>query len=411
MRMRGGLVGVACAVLLAACGGSNSSIDSEVDADDSPASTLAATSTTAASPQLPGPASFAEPASALYDRDNPTLPPPLIDLSLLVSGGPPPDGIPPVDEPKYLAVDEVEFLQPQDSVLVVEIDGDARAFPVAIMIWHEIANVEVGGTPITVSYCPLCNSAVAFLRTHPDGTVMDFGTSGLLFNSALVMYDRQTASLWTHFDGLAVHGVLAGNRLERLPMATTSFADFAAAHPDGLVLSLDTGSPRDYGINPYPTYDSPTSGTLYPVDFEVSAIPGKTRILVVREGESIAVVHDLLFEERVVAFEADGRRLVAWLLPGTASALDRSAVALGRDVGATGLFVPEVDGRILTFEPTDDGFRDLETGSRWNIFGIATEGEFEGRRLERVEHLDTFWFAIAAYRPDTLVVGAELFQP
>ncbi len=417
MYTRGRWVVVACAVILASCGGSSDDLGQSGSPDQNGAQSAEATGvgsdvtpTTNAGPQLPGPASFENPVSALTQRDDPSLPPPLIDLELLLSGGPAPDGIPPIDEPKYVAVDEVEFLQPQDSVLVLEIDGDARAFPAVIMIWHEIANVEVGGVPVTVSYCPLCNSAVAFVRTHADGTVMDFGTSGLLYNSALVMYDRQTSSLWTHFDGLAVHGVLVGNQLERLPILTTSFADFAAAHPDGLVLSLDTGLQRAYGSNPYPTYDSPKSGTLHPVNYQEGALPAKTRVVAVREGESVAVVHELLFEERVVAFEADGRRLVALLVPGTASSLDHQLVAFGRDVGATGVFVPAIDGRQLSFEPTETGFRDVQTGSDWNIFGVAVAGELEGQRLEAVEHLDTFWFAIAAYRPDTLVVGAEVLQ-
>lgn len=389
-------------VVLAACGGSSDPDSAQVSSTEAASQT---TTTAVAEPEVPGPASFDRPASAIFRRDDPSFPPPLIDLEQLRSGGPPPDGIPPIDAPKFLPIDEVEFLQPQDSVLVLEIDGDARAYPTQIMIWHEIVNDVVGGVPVTVSYCPLCNSAVAYDRTHPDGTVMDFGTSGLLYNSALVMYDRQTASLWTHFDGTAVHGVLVGNQLQLLPMATVSFADFAAAHPDGQVLSRDTGDARQYGLNPYPGYDNGGNGLIQPAEFDSTVTEALTRLVVVRDDESVAIAHELLSEERVVAFEADGRQLVAWLLPGTASPLDEQSVAFGRDVGATGVFVPVVGDRSLTFEPVDGGFRDLETGSEWNIFGVADAGELEGERLEPLEHLDTFWFAIAAYRPDTTIIG------
>ena len=394
---RRSVVAVGAAVVLASCGGGDS------DAADS----VSVETTITTEPPLPGPSSFDRPASAIYRRTDPSFPAPLIDITQLRAGGPAPDGIPPIDEPKYVSVDEAAYLQPQDSVLVLEIDGDARAYPAHIMIWHEIVNTEIGGVPVTISYCPLCNSAVAFERTHADGTVMDFGTSGLLYNSALVMYDRQTATLWTHFDGLAVHGVMAGNQLELLPVSTVSFGDFAAAHPDGLVLSRDTGDARQYGVNPYPGYDNGGNGLVQPADFDSSVAPGLTRVLAVRSEESVALVHSKLAEERVVQFEADGRQLVAFLLPGTASALDENLIAFGRDVGATGLFVPQVDERQLTFEPVDDGFRDLETGSHWNIFGIADNGELAGSRLEPVEHLDTFWFSIAAYRPDTRLIGAE----
>jgi hypothetical protein len=326
----------------------------------------------------------------------------------LLSGGPPPDGITPLDEPAYITVDEVNFLAPQDSVLVLEVNGEAKALPTQIMIWHEIANTEVGGVPITVSYCPLCNSAVAFPRIHADGTVMDFGTSGLLYRSSLVMYDRQTSTLWTHLDGKAVHGVMAGNELDLLPVSTVSFADFAEAHPDGLVLSRDTGLSRQYGINPYSGYDSNgRGGTMYPAEFDDSRAVALARVLAVRGDASIAVFHEFLLEERVVAIELDGVPLVVLLQPGTASALQAGQVALGRDVGATGVFETTVDGRELSFVPIDEGgFTDEQTGSTWNIFGLAVEGELAGTGLQAVEHLDTFWFAIATFRPDTVLVGA-----
>jgi hypothetical protein len=390
-------------VVLAACGGASGNAADEGNGSGVVSSTVAPTTTVS----FPGPAAFDQPPSALYNLGDPSFPEPLIDLDLLRAGGPPPDGIAPIDDPKYIKPEDVRFLVPQDAVLVVDINGDARAFPTHIMIWHEIVNTEIGGVPVTVSYCPLCNSAVAFERTHADGTVMDFGTSGLLFQSSLVMFDRQTASLWTHFDGLAVHGALTGNQLELIPVSTVSFDDFARAHPDGLVLSRDTGFQRQYGSNPYLGYDTGGGdGLSHPVEYDARAA-GLARVIAFRGDESIAIFQEFLAEERVVAIEFDGREVVAWLEPGTATPLQAGTVAFGRDVGATGVFLPVVDGQALTFAVAEegDGFVDEQTSSRWNVLGRAVSGPLEGSRLEPVEHLDTFWFAIAAFRPDTILVG------
>ncbi|NNE13139.1 MAG: DUF3179 domain-containing protein, partial [Ilumatobacter sp.] len=184
----------------------------------------------------------------------PSAPPPLVQFEEIRSGGPPPDGIPPIDEPRFLLPGDVDFLADNEPVLALEIDGDARAYPVQIMTWHEIVNDTVGGTPVTVSYCPLCNSAVAYDRRLGD-RILDFGTSGLLYNSALVMYDRQTQTLWSHFTGQGIIGELTGEELVTYPLATVAWSTWRDTNPDGLVLSRDTGFSRDYGRNPYPGYD------------------------------------------------------------------------------------------------------------------------------------------------------------
>ncbi|MGH9027607.1 MAG: DUF3179 domain-containing protein, partial [Acidimicrobiia bacterium] len=308
-------------------------------------------------------------------------------------------------------VGDVEVLEDDESVLVVGIGGDARAYPVQIMTWHEIVNDTVDGRPVTVSYCPLCNSAVAYDRRVGD-RVLDFGTSGSLYQSALVMYDRQTESLWTHFDGRAVAGVLTGTELALYPMATVSWRDFGDAHPDGLVLSRDTGFTRDYGSNPYPGYDDESTE---PFLFEGNPDPrlsAKERVLGLRgAGDALAIPFEVLQRSGVLEVELGGRALVAWHEPGTASALDSSTVAGGRDVGATGVFVPEVDGQRLQFEPRPaGGFRDRETGTTWDVLGLASSGPLQGSKLRPVEHVDTFWFAWAAYRPDTAILSSELID-
>ncbi len=344
--------------------------------------------------------------SALNSMTDDAFPPPLVDPNEIISGGPPPDGIPPLDDPFFEPADAVNWLEPNEPVLSLEIDGEARAYPVQIMTWHEIVNDSIGGTPVTVSYCPLCNSAVAYDRRLGD-RVLDFGTSGMLFNSSLVMYDRQTQSLWTHFDGSAVVGFLTGETLDTFPVATVSWADFVDAHPDGLVLSRATGFERDYGRNPYLGYDDPDS-TPFLFDGELDdRLQPQTRVVAIRgKTETVAIEQGPLVEAGVQAVTLDGTDLVVFASPGTNSALDSSRIVDGRDIGATGVFESAVDGLALTFTQTaDDRWTDDQTGSKWNLFGLSVDGELAGTQLAAVPHLNTFWFAIAAFEPDTLVVA------
>ena len=266
-------------------------------------------------------------------------------------------------------------------------------------------NDTVGGVPVAVSYCPLCNSAIAFDR-RAGPRVLDFGTSGELYDSDLVMYDRQTRSLWPQLLGQAAIGVLAGTRLGAFPTATVSWRDWRGAHRDGLVLSRRTGSERDYGDNPYPGYDDVrTSPFLFEgkTDGRLSA---KARVLALRAGTvAVAISDDLLWRRRVVEVRLAGAAVVVWLAPGTASALEASSVSGGRDVGATGAFDPDLSGRHLRFRPAGDGFTDDQTTSHWDVLGQARAGPLAGQRLRPVEHVDTFWFAWSAFEPASELIS------
>lgn len=331
-------------------------------------------------------------------------PEPLVDLEEIRSGGPPPDGIPSIDDPKFVGVDEVVFLEENEPVLAVDIDGDVRAYPVQILMWHEIVNDTVAGVPVAVTYCPLCNSAVAYDR-RVDGQVLEFGTSGLLWNSALVMYDRQTETLWSHFTGQGIVGELTGTELDVFPVATAPWGAWRDAHPDGLVLGRDTGFDRAYGRNPYPGYDDVTSEPFLfegDVDGRYTAM---TRIVGIENGDdALGVPLVTLQEDRVLEAEVGGADVVIFWEPGTASALDAGDVADGDDIGATAVFLPVADGQPLTFGATDGGFVDTETGSTWNLFGQATDGPLAGSMLDAIAHVDTFWFAWSAFRPDSEIV-------
>jgi len=337
------------------------------------------------------------------------LPPPTIDLGILRSGGPPPDGIPAIDDPTFHDASTVDYLGANDPVVAIEVNGDARAYPLEILIWHELVNDTVGGVPVSIAYCPLCNSVTVYER-EIDGQVLDFGVSGLLYNSSLVMYDRQTETLWSHFVGEPLYGALGEARLVSLPSTTVGWATWVAENPDGLVLTRDTGNSREYGRNPYPGYDDVNSE---PFLFE-GAVDGRytamTRVVGVESSDGGAAAFPLLElrEARVVTDEVGSETAVAFWVPGSGSALDGSEVSGGVDVGTTGVFSPVVDGEALTFRSSDDGSPsvvDDETGSTWNVFGTAVDGELTGTQLDQFVHIDTFWFAWIAFHPDSAIAA------
>lgn len=179
-----------------------------------------------------------------------------VPLTEIRSGGPPKDGIPAIDKPRFVSIAAARKggLKPKEAVISVRFNGDARAYPLRIMIWHEIVNDTVGGRPVAITWCPLCNSAVVFDR-RLDGRLLNFGTTGKLRKSDLVMYDRQTETWWQQFLGQGIVGALAGKQLEMLPMRVESFELFAARHPDGKVLTPTDPAARQYGRNPYAGYD------------------------------------------------------------------------------------------------------------------------------------------------------------
>ena len=344
--------------------------------------------------------------SALDDPRHPDLPEPLIDLDHLASGGPPPDGIPSIDDPKFAPVSEIDWLEDDEPVLSLTFNDETRAYPLQVMTWHEIVNDTVDGVPVAVTYCPLCNSGVAFERLVGD-RLLDFGTSGLLYVDNLVMYDRQTESLWPQLTGRASVGVLTGTQLQAIPMGVVGWKQFRESHPEALVLTRDTGVVRPYGTNPYFWRDDDPNGDLFvdPPGGTDGRLPVKERVVgITRSGESVAIRRSRVAEERVVELRVGGRDLVAWHQPGQSSAFDADRFSEGREVGSVGVFRPVLDGRHLTFAVRDGRVVDEQTGSTWNVLGEATSGQLKGSRLPDVVHLDTFWFAWVGFRPDTRLV-------
>jgi hypothetical protein len=288
-----------------------------------------------------------------------------VPLSEFQSGGPGKDGIPAIDEPRFLPADEVDFLQPNEPVIEVELNGETRAYPIQILVWHEIVNDSLGGVPIAVTFCPLCNTAIAFDR-RVDGRTLDFGTTGNLRNADLVMYDRQTESWWQQFGGRALVGELTGKKLEQVAARIVAWREFEREHPGAEVLSTETGHDRPYGENPYLGYDDVESPPFVRTSNSGDdRLPPKERVVFIeRDDAAAAVPFSVLRQRRVVRVELAGHRLVVRWRAGVASPLDAEDVPEGRDVGAAEV---REGGRLVPFD-------------------------------------EPFWFAVAAFRPDVRII-------
>jgi hypothetical protein len=327
-----------------------------------------------------------------------------VPLDEIRSGGPPRDGIPPIDRPVFESVaDARRWLQDREPVIVLTIGGESRAYPLQILIWHEIVNDTIGGLPVAVTFCPLCNTAIAFDR-RLGGVVYDFGTTGKLRNSDLVMWDRQTQSWWQQITGEAIVGTLIGSKLTAIPAPIVSAGEFRAAFPAGSVLSRETGFDRPYGQNPYVGYDDVESSPFLFNGKPDSRLRPMERVVAVEiAGQRVVYPFGELARRRVIEDAIAGRQLVVFFTPGTASALDQSAIAMSRDIGATGVFAPVTDGRQLRFRLDGDRIVDQETGSTWSVLGKATNGPLTGAQLPPIVHGDSFWFVLAAFYPDVRI--------
>ena len=330
-----------------------------------------------------------------------------IEPDEVMSGGPPKDGIPPIDNPKFVSSSAAsQWLDDKEPVIAFEHNGVARAYPLQILMFHEIVNDTVGDKPFSVTFCPLCNASIVFER-EVNGEVLDFGTTGRLRKSDLIMYDRQTESRWQQFNGTGIIGDYMDTRLNKVPSQIVSFATFKDAFPDAEVLSRETGFARQYGQNPYRGYDNINASPFLFRGKVDPRLPPMVRILSIPQGDSHHLVPlTELADTALLAMELEGVP-VAVFAPGTAaSALDGSSIAESRAVPVAAAFVARHEGMKLDFSPLEGSSNrlvDSQTGSQWNALGHAVEGKLKGARLQQIDSGVHFAFAWLAFDPDATV--------
>jgi uncharacterized protein DUF3179 len=312
----------------------------------------------------------------------------VVPLDQIVSGGPPPDGIPSIDNPKFTSVKEAdEILEDSELVVGLNVNGDIRAYPLQILVWHEIVNDDVGGVPVALTYCPLCFTNQVFNRTLEDGNVVEFGTSGKLYNSNLVMYDRASNSLWSQALAQGIVGKYAGVNLQRIPFDVANWKEWKQLYPESKVLSRDTGSSRPYGADPYGDYYT-NSEVLFPISNQDNRLRLKEIVIgLENNGQNKAYRLQDIEHNKIINDKISNNPIV----------LMSSFPFIVR------AFDPIVDGQALQFKfnPYNNSFLDLQTGSEWNIEGIAVEGELKGRELIRLPYDEGFWFEWVAFHPET----------
>ncbi len=286
---------------------------------------------------------FASPVKNGFDLANST-----ISAGKIFSGGPPRDGIPSIDKPKFISADDAKYLKPTDRVLGVEINGKARAYPIRILNWHEIVNDVHNSKPIAVTFCPLCGSGIVYDATF-NGKAHKFGVSGLLYNSDVLLYDRETETLWSQILSEGISGKLVGSKLKIIPSSHTSWEDWKTKYPDTEVLSTDTGSSRNYNRSPYAGYDKGRE-TYFPLAFRSQKYHPK---------------------ERVIGISIDGKHKV---YPFTELAKIKS-----------GKLTDELSGKKLQL----------------NFDAENRDGVIKDNRGKILPSINTFWFAWYAFHPDT----------
>lgn len=299
------------------------------------------------------------------------------------------DAIPPIDEPKYGDVAQGDWLQPDDPVLGYVAGDQAYAYPFKILNFHEIVNDTLDGLPVLISYCPLCRSAVVYDR-RIDGEVLSFGNTSALYESDLVMVDRNTGSYWWQVPGKAIVGPLTGTQLTPLPSRVATWSDWTEDHPNTLVLSRDTGFDRNYSRDPFATYDQYLDSGQFA--FPVGEAARDQRL------PPSAVVVGVSFDGVTHAYPVEG------VEEPFNDIVSGNPVVVFPSAGGGSVYSAVVDGDVIEFELGEQGFVDRLTGSVWSADGRAVSGPLEGTSLEPIPSRTTFWFAMVGAFPDLILV-------
>ena len=310
-------------------------------------------------------------------------------------GGPGKDGIPALEDPEFISAGSANYLSDDDLVIGFVVEGEARAYPHDILDWHEIINDQVGNVNIAVTYCPLTGTGIGWNR-EIDGKVTTFGVSGLLYNSNLIPYDRETNSNWSQIRLDCVNGKLKGREVETLPMVETTWLTWKKMYPDTRVLSENTGYNRNYGSYPYGSYRTSNDYLIFPVANKDDRIPNKERVLGIVLSNVVRVYRFSDFEESVTVFQdkLDGQSIV---IAGNRG--DSFMLAYENDPG---------DGTTLSFRAVHDQYPVVmsdDEGNMWDVNGRAIAGPRKGARLGVIPSFLGYWFSFAAFYPDLSIYG------
>lgn len=307
-----------------------------------------------------------------------------IPLDEIKSGGPPPDGIPSIDNPKFVNASQAPFLKDDDLVIGLRLNGETKAYPLFILVWHEIVNDKFGNTPVTITYCPLCFTTQVFERIL-NGTEVQFGTSGKLYNSNLVMYDRSSGSYWSQALGESIKGPFAGTNLKKIPFDVARWSDWKSLYPDSLVLTTNTGFQRPYGSDPYGDYYT-SNEIIFPVSHTDNRMHSK---------------------EKIVGFERSGH-FKAYKISNVESSKiindkvgESKILLVSQYTDMTRVFDRKINDKVLDFAYSNGKIIDTRTNSEWNFEGQAISGTMKGEQLQRLTLNPGFWFEWVAFHPDT----------
>lgn len=311
----------------------------------------------------------------------------LIRLEEIVWGGVKVEGIPSLDNPRVLPADQVDYLKEDDRVFGVSINGESRAYPLKILDWHEMSNDVVGGEPVVLSYCTLCGSGILFSRKVQD-RILTFGTSGLLYRSNKLMFDKETKSLWSNLTGKAVVGPMAvkGIQLKRLPITLTTWGKWRKAFPDTTVLDIQTGFDRDYRRSPYDEYFK-SDRLMFPVWKKRKDLPDKAWIYgVIVDSVPVAYELDYLTQHPILMDKVNGWRLVVLTDP---------------EAETVEVYGSKEDDMTRFIDYLPEGIRD-QNGTIWKRTwnGLIHP---DGRIWKRLAGHHAYWFGWFAFYPQTLI--------
>ena len=322
----------------------------------------------------------------------------------------PKGSFPTLDTPKFVnKVEGLEMFFAKEPVIAVAINGIAKAYSLNILTMHEIANDELEGIPILVTYCPLCNSGIVYNRVlnhNGEIEILEFEASGMLRNSDMVMLDRKTETLWQQLMGYAIVGTYNGAELDIVPSLIISVEEFFERYPNGQMLSKKTGftdSEKNYGFNPYKKYDENKNPIqhFFNSDKVDKRLPAMERIVdIENNGDYKIYSFTSVAKNGVINDTFKTSNVVLFYKSGTISILDENDISASKDVGSVTVFSAIVDGNISVFAKEKEIFIDVETKSKWDITGFCYAGKFKGKQLQIQPHSNHFAFAWLAFNPN-----------